>query len=115
MDAQFDFRGRTLPAAAEILVIFDFQLTDVPFELAQLFVNCRHARGKTSTLHAKSKDENRQPAEWPAIRMRHRTLPSAEPGCRLPLDGTRGPQASPGGRHCAETFEWKPGANERFR
>jgi len=34
INAPFDFRGRTLPAASEKLVVFDLELADVPFELA---------------------------------------------------------------------------------
>src|SRR5215831_4542097 len=40
--APFDFRWRTLPAAAEILVVFDLELADVLFDLTQIFVNGRH-------------------------------------------------------------------------
>src|SRR5258708_2054502 len=47
IDAPLDFRGRTLPAAAEILVVFDLELTDVTFERAQFFVDGRHAWRKT--------------------------------------------------------------------
>ncbi len=43
IDAPFDLRRRTLPASPEILFVFDLELADVPFELAQLFVDGRHA------------------------------------------------------------------------
>jgi hypothetical protein len=70
IDAPLDFGGRTLAAAAEILVVFDFELTDVPFERAQLFVNGSHSWRKASSLHARCIEQNRQPEEWAAIRIR---------------------------------------------
>src|SRR5579859_5422698 len=42
IDAPFDFSGRTLPTAAEILIVFDLELADVLFDLAKIFVNGRH-------------------------------------------------------------------------
>ncbi len=44
IDAPFNFGGRALPASAEILVVFDLELANVPFDLAQIFVDGRHAR-----------------------------------------------------------------------
>src|SRR5882724_4286037 len=43
LDAPLDFGGRTLPAAPEILVILDFELANVLFELRHFFVNRGHA------------------------------------------------------------------------
>ena len=54
VNTPFDFRGRTLPAATEKLIVFDLKLADVPFELAQLLfgmVPCVESR--TSMLGAK--------------------------------------------------------------
>ncbi len=47
IETPFDFGGRALAAAAEILVVFDLELTNVPFELAQIFVDGRHGWRKT--------------------------------------------------------------------
>jgi hypothetical protein len=55
------FGGRTFPAAAEILVVFDLELTDVLFDLAQVFVNGAHARKMPPNLHARWMEQNRQP------------------------------------------------------
>jgi hypothetical protein len=49
IDAPFDLARRSLPAASEILVVLDFELTDVFFDLAQIFVNGRHARRELRT------------------------------------------------------------------
>src|SRR5260370_35321441 len=67
IDAPLDFGGRTFPAAAEILVVFDLELTDVPFELAQLFVDGRHAWRSPSGLHARSPAERSQPGWYRAM------------------------------------------------
>ena len=72
VDAPLDFRGWPLPSAAEILIVFDLELSNVFFECSQLFVNGGHERGETSNLHAKSMEENRQPKEWAAVHTRHR-------------------------------------------
>src|SRR5882724_6896828 len=42
-NAPFDFVGRTLASSAKELIVFDLQLAYVPFELAELFVDGRHA------------------------------------------------------------------------
>src|SRR6266436_1175557 len=99
INAPLDFRRRALPAASEILVVFNLELADVALELAQLLVNGRHARRKPPNLHARSTSESRQPEERAAMCIRHR--------CR--------PPGLPGAPHCAEMFEWMPGSNARFR
>ena len=43
-NAPFDFGGRALAAAAEILVVFNFELADVAFEPRQFLVDGRHGR-----------------------------------------------------------------------
>src|ERR1700733_11277736 len=48
LDTPLDFGGRALPAATKILVVLDFQLADVPFELAQIFVDGGHGWTRTS-------------------------------------------------------------------
>ena len=48
LDTPLDFGGRTLPAPTKILVVLDLQLADVPFELAQIFVDGGHGWTKTS-------------------------------------------------------------------
>src|SRR5689334_6782120 len=42
LEAPFDFSGRAFPASTKELVVFDLQLTDVSFDLAQIFVNGGH-------------------------------------------------------------------------
>src|SRR4029077_5992343 len=54
VDAPLDFGGRTLAAAAEVLIVLDLELPNVFFECRQFFVNGGHARGKTSSFNAKS-------------------------------------------------------------
>src|SRR5258708_31495402 len=63
VNAPFDFRGRTFPATAEVLIVLHLKLPNIFFECSQLFVYGRHARGKTSNHNAKSVEENRQPKE----------------------------------------------------
>jgi hypothetical protein len=75
IDAPFNFRRRALPATAEILVVFDLELADVPFELAQIFVDGRHAWRNPPCHHARSTDEWRQPDERAAMRIRHHAGP----------------------------------------
>ena len=41
LDAPLDFRRRTLPPAAEKLIVLNFQLADVALHSAQFFVNRR--------------------------------------------------------------------------
>src|SRR5262249_22782538 len=53
IDAPFDFGRRTLAAAAEILVVFDLELTDILFNLAQIFVDGRHVVRGSPNLHAR--------------------------------------------------------------
>ncbi len=43
-NAPLDFRGWALPPTTEILVVFDFQLPDVSFELTEILVNGGHGR-----------------------------------------------------------------------
>jgi hypothetical protein len=57
------------------LIVFDLKLADVPFELAQLFVNGRHAWRKPPNLHARSTSELRQPEGGAETRIRHRSTP----------------------------------------
>src|SRR5256885_2294147 len=69
IDAPFDLRGRTLPASPEILVVFDLELTDVPFELAQLLVDGGHVWRNPSSLHARSTEEQSQPDACTTMRI----------------------------------------------
>src|SRR4029077_8806798 len=69
LNAPLDFRGWALPAAAEILVVFNLQLPDVPFELGQLFVDGRHGWKSPSTIMLGGQSEAvnqgvRSAADW---------------------------------------------------
>src|SRR5438046_4023342 len=86
IDAPLNFGGWTLPAAAEILVVFNLQLSNLLFECSQFFVNGGHARGETSKVHAKAMAENRHPEEGEegeAIRIRYRAAAIRE--CRMKI------------------------------
>ena len=88
IDAPLDFGGRTFPAAAEILVVLDLELTDVLFDLAQVFVNGAHAWKMPPNLHARSMEQNRQPEEWSGDSnpLPHGTAPSWRTGGRWRRD-----------------------------
>lgn len=73
----FDFRGRALSAAPEVLVEFNLELTDVPFELAQLFVDGRHGWKCPLKYHARSREQNRQQAPCLALRIVYPTSSGA--------------------------------------
>ena len=76
IDAPLDFGGRTFPAAAEILVVFDLELADVFFESGPSLRQWCAMRGRCPrTYHARSMEQNRQPEEWAAMRIRYRELP----------------------------------------
>ena len=89
-NAPLDLRRRALSASAEVLVVFNLELTDVPFELAQLFVDRRHERKNPLRYHARRTGRTRQPARRAALRIVY------------PATGTaRGPA---GTWRCAESF-----------
>src|SRR5579884_3766437 len=43
VDAPFDFGGRTLAPAAEVLIVLNLELADVAFDLTEIFVDSGHA------------------------------------------------------------------------
>src|SRR5712671_5522262 len=53
LDAPFDFRGWTLPAATKVLVVLNFELANVFFELSHFFVDGRHAEESPRFSNAK--------------------------------------------------------------
>jgi hypothetical protein len=89
-DAPLDLRRRALSASAEVLVVFNLELTDVPFELAQLFVDRRHERKNPLRYHARRTGRTRQPARRAALRIVY------------PAPGTA--RGSAGTWRCAESF-----------
>ena len=60
IDAPFDVGRRTLPATSEVLVVLDFELADVFFDLAQIFVNSPHAPRQLPSFHARLAGQNRR-------------------------------------------------------
>src|SRR5260370_30078820 len=115
IDAPRDFRGRTLPAAAEILVVFNLELADVALELAEFFFDGRHTwcNPLFSMLGAGSRTVNRMSRR----RFESATAfcPRPEPDCGPTQGVMEMPAGLPGSLHCAEMFECKRGTKERFR
>src|ERR1051325_5086880 len=58
----FNFCRRTLPAAPEILVVFDLQLPDIFFDLAEIFVNGGHGDAASSNYAKAVHKERQRPA-----------------------------------------------------
>src|SRR5712672_817578 len=71
LDAPLDFRGRTLPAAAKVLVVLNFELANVFFELRHFFVDGRHAEESPRFSNAKRTGRRRQQSGWGERRIGH--------------------------------------------
>src|SRR6266446_9522218 len=97
--APLDFRGRALPAASEILVVLNLELSNIFFECSQLFFDGRHEWEIPSNLHARCEEQNRQPDARAAVRIRYGALRrdsnevprllATETGCGLMQDARK--------------------------
>src|SRR5438309_4095937 len=81
-NAPFDFVGRTLASSAKELIVFDLQLAYVPFELAELFVDGRHAGNLAISMVGGAFEPVNRSAD---LRDRRRTVRS--PCCLYPGTG----------------------------
>src|SRR5690349_16027807 len=69
INAPLDFRRRPLSATAEVLIVLNLELADVPLELAQLLVDRRHGWKRPSNYHARGTKPSRQQKESVALRI----------------------------------------------
>src|SRR6266436_7904163 len=137
VNAPFDFRGRALPAASEILVVLHLELPNIFFECSQLFFDGGHERRIPSNLHARCAEQNRQPDARAAVRIRYGALRrdsnevprAARTPDRLRLGAGREKSNAAllhaswcaemfgrrGGLEGKAGFEWKRAGRKRFR